>query len=128
MALVMVKESPRQFNRILPPLDGSDLAEMALAPAPALEEVLFAEIVLLRVVDPLSIKPDPGLYQRIIKGGQNQAKVFPHSIEVRSPFSQIRLKGETIVRKAAGSINNYVQENEIDMIAMTSYGCSGILL
>ncbi len=60
-----------QLNRILLPLDGSDLAETALAPATALAEALSAEIVLLRVVDPPSIKLDPVLYQHIIEGGQN---------------------------------------------------------
>lgn len=36
-----------RFNKILRPLDGSKLAEAALAPALALAEALSAEIVLL---------------------------------------------------------------------------------
>lgn len=37
-----------QFKKILLPLDGSELAETALAPALALAEALAAEIVLLK--------------------------------------------------------------------------------
>lgn len=73
-----------QLNRILLPLDGSELAETALAPATALAEALSAEIVLLRVVDPPSIKHDPDLFKHIIEGDQNQVKVYLNSIESRS--------------------------------------------
>ena len=115
-----------QFKKILLPLDGSELAETALAPALALAEALAAEIVLLRVVVPLSIKLDPDLYQRIVNRGQNEAKVYLSSIQSRSLFSSIRLEGETVVGKAAESIIDYAHENEIDLIVMSSHGRSGI--
>lgn len=114
------------FNKILVPLDGSELAETALAPAQALAEALSADVVLLRVIVPLSIKLDPDLYQRLIVSGQNDAKVYLNSIQSRSLFSSIRLKSEAVVGKAAESIINYAQENEIDLIVMSSHGRSGI--
>ena len=114
------------FNKILLPLDGSELAEKALAPAVALAEAFSAEIVLLRVVVPLFIKIDPDLYQRIIDGDQKEAEIYLSGIQLRSLFSTISVKGETVVGKAAKSILDYSQENEIDLIVMSSHGRSGI--
>ncbi len=114
------------FNKILIPLDGSELAEMALAPALALAEALSAEIVLLRVVVPLSIKLDPTLYQRVIDRGQKEANAYLNSIQMRSHFSAVNLKSETVVGNAAESIINYAEENEIDLIVMSSHGRSGV--
>ncbi|MAT99526.1 MAG: hypothetical protein CL608_20480 [Anaerolineaceae bacterium] len=114
------------FNKILLPLDGSELAEKALAPAVALAETFSAEIVLLRVVVPLSIKIDPDLYQRIIDGGQKEAKYYLSGIQLRSLFSTVSVKSDTVVGKAAQSILDYARENEIDLIVMSSHGRSGM--
>lgn len=114
------------FNKILLPLDGSELAEKALAPAVALAEAFSAEIVLLRVVVPLSIKIDPDLYQRIIDGGQKEAKYYLSGIQLRSLFSTVSVKSDTVVGKAAQSILDYARENEIDLIVMSSQGRSGM--
>lgn len=114
------------FNKILLPLDGSELAETALAPAVALAEAFSAEIVLLRVVVPLSIKLDPDLYQRIIDGGQREAKRYLSGIQLRSLFSTVRLKSKTVVGKAAESILDFAHENEIDLIVMSSHGRSSV--
>ena len=83
------------------PLDGSKLAETALAPAVALAEAFSAELVLLRVVVPLALKLDPDLYQRIIDGGQKEAKRYLSGIQLRSLFSTVPVRGETVVGKAA---------------------------
>lgn len=114
------------FNKILLPLDGSELAEKALAPAVALAEAFSAEIVLLRVVVPLSIKLDPDLYQRVIDGGQKEAKRYLSGIQLRWLFSTVSVKGETVVGKAADLILTYAQEDGIDLIVMSSHGRSGL--
>ena len=115
-----------RFNKILVPLDGSDLAEAALAPALVLAEALSAGVNLLRVVVPLSIKLDPVLYQRVIDSSQNDAEVYLNSIQFRSLFSSMHLKVDTVVGKAAESIIDYAQANEIDLIVMSSHGRSGV--
>ena len=114
------------FKKILVPLDGSELAEAALAPALAFAEALSADVVLLRVVVPLAIKLDPDLYQSVIDRGQKVAKTYLNSIQSRSLFSSVCLEGEIMVGKAAESIIDYAQENEIDLIVMSSHGRSGI--
>ncbi len=113
------------FHKILLPLDGSEVAEKVMAPAVALAEVFSAELVLLKVVVPLSLKLDPDLYQRIIDGGQKESKAYLNSIQSRSLFSTVSVKGETVVGKAAKSILEYAHENEIDLIVMSSHGRSG---
>ena len=114
------------FNKILVPLDGSELAEAALAPAVAIAEAMAADIILLRVAVPLSIKLDPDLYQRVIDSSQNDANAYLKSIQTRALFFSIRPKPETVVGKAAESIIKFAQENEIDLIVMSSHGRSGI--
>ena len=114
------------FNKILLPLDGSELAEKALAPAVALAEAFSAEIILLRVVVPLALKLDPDLYQRVIDGGQMEANIYLNSIQHRSIFSTVSVESVTVVCKAAESIIDYAQENEIDLVAMSSHGRSGM--
>ena len=113
-------------KKILLPLDGSELAETALAPAVALAEALSAELVLLRVIVPLSIQLDPDLYKRVIDGGQKEAKRYLSGLQLRSLFSAVRLKSEIMVGKAADSILDFAHENEIDLIVMSSHGRSGI--
>ena len=47
-----VPEIPMMFRRVLVPLDGSALAEQALAPACRIVEKFDSELLLLRVVAP----------------------------------------------------------------------------
>ena len=114
------------FNKILVPLDGSELAEAALAPALAFAEAVSGDVVLLRVVVPLAIKLDPDLYQSVIDRGQKVAETYLNSIQSRSLFSSGCLEDDIVVGKAAESIIDYAQENEIDLIVMSSHGRSGI--
>ena len=114
------------FKKILVPLDGSELAEAALASALAFAEALSADVVLLRVVVPLAIKLDPDLYQRVIENGKKEAEAYLNSIQSRSLSSSVRIKSEIMVGKAAKSIVDYAQENEIDLIVISSHGRSGI--
>ena len=114
------------FYKILVPLDGSELAEAALPPALAFAEALSADVVLLRVAVPLAIKLDPFLYQSVIDRGEMVAETYLSSIQSRPLFSSVCLEGEIVVGKAAESIIDYAQKNEIDLIVMSSHGRSGI--
>ena len=114
------------FNKILVPLDGSEQAEAALAPAQSFAEALSADVVLLRVVVPLAINLDPDLHQRVIDNGTKAAKIYLKSIRSHSPLSSVPFKSKFVVGKAAESIIDYAQENEIDLIVMSSHGRSGI--
>ena len=112
-------------HKILLPLDGSELAEKALAPAAAIAEAFSAEIILLRVVVPLPIKLDEELYGRIIEGGQTEAKMYLSRIQRHPLLSKLSTTCTTIVGSAAKSIIDYAHENDIDLIVMSSHGRSG---
>ncbi len=114
------------FKKILVPLDGSELAERAAASALALAEALSATVTFLRVAIPLSLNLDPDLYQRIIGIRRDEAKRYLRSAQRRLATSAVDIKIDTVAGPAARSIINYVQENEVDLIVMSSYGRSGV--
>jgi nucleotide-binding universal stress UspA family protein len=114
------------FRRILVPLDGSELAERAMVPALALAVAMSAKLFLIRVAIPLSLNLDPKLYQRTIKLRQDEAKQYLRSIQSRFSLSQADIETQVLVGRAARSIINFAKENDIDLIAMSSHGRSGI--
>jgi len=114
------------FKRILVPLDGSGLAERALAPALALAEAMLAKVFFIRVTIPLSLNLDPKFYQCTIELRQDEAKRYLRSIQSRFSSSQADIETQVLVGRAARSIINFAQEMEIDLIVMSSHGCSGV--
>jgi nucleotide-binding universal stress UspA family protein len=114
------------FKKILVPLDGSELAERALVPALALAEAVLAKVFFISVAIPLSLNLDPKLYQRIIELRQDEARQYLRSIQSRVSSSQAGTETQILVGRAARSIINFAQENEIDLIVMSSHGRSGV--
>ena len=114
-----------KFQKILVPLDGSGLAEQAIAPALMLAEAMKTKVIFLSVAVPLTLNIDPKLYQRVIETNTNKANRYLRS--VRERFSpSVNTAYETAVGSAAKAIINYAQENEIDLILMTSSSRSGL--
>jgi nucleotide-binding universal stress UspA family protein len=120
------RESGMGFKSILVPLDGSDLAERAAAPAMALAEVMSAKIIFLRVAIPLSLDLDPDLYRRIIKTRIDEAERYLQKAQYRCSSPPVEIELDTVVGAPVRSIIKYVQENEVDLIVMSSHGRSGI--
>ena len=114
------------FKRILVPLDGSELAERAAAPALALAEAISAKVTFLRVVIPLPLNLDPDFYQHIIEIGTDEAERYLQKAQHRWSLPPVEIGLDTIVGSPVRSIINYVQENAIDLIVMSSHGRSGI--
>ena len=115
-----------KFKNILVPLDGSELAERAVVPALALAEAMSAKVIFLRVAIPLPLNLDPDLYQRIIETNTNKAKQYLQLARNRFLTSSVDIALETVVGPAARSIISYVEENEVDLIVMSSHGRSGV--
>lgn len=114
------------FKRILVPLDGSELAERALVPALALAEAMSAKIFFIRVAIPLFLNLDSKFYQRTIERRQDAAKRYLWSIQSRFSSSAAEIEAQVVVGRGARSIINYAKENDIDLIVISSHGCSGI--
>jgi len=113
------------FQKVLIPLDGSGLAEQAIAPALMLAEAMTAQVIFLSVAVPLAFNIDPKLYQRTIETNTNEAKQYLHSVQDRFSPS-VDSAYETVVGPAAKTIINYAQEKEIDLIVMSSSGRFGL--
>ena len=110
------------FTRILVPLDGSHLAELAFPYAEELAGAFNSELALIHVCEPveneyrhmhqLYIEDMAGTVRKRIKGVSAEATVKP-----------VILDGEP----AAGIID-YARENDVGLIVMATHGRSGIML
>jgi nucleotide-binding universal stress UspA family protein len=116
------------YKRILVPLDGSETAEQALAYATAQAEYCSAQLVLLRVLEPLP--RDRGLPLSAIRRAEEQtsksAREYLQRVAARMPDHCAPV--ETAVRegRAHEEIIRFAEEQAIDLIVLCSRGSSGI--
>ncbi len=127
-ACATVWPTSRAF-RVLVPLDGSALAEEALGPAVELARALSAEVLLLRVIDPIQgISVGPSWYLSAALEPSSARPEAQHYLERTSA----RLQGERVavaVRCAIGTpglvIASAAREQHAQLIAMTPHGAAG---
>jgi len=110
------------FGRILMPLDGSRLAEAAIAYGAELTARLGSELILLHVYpsEQQSFIPMHQLYLReVSKGVQSY-------IEKRFPRCEDwTLRTEILRGEPADTIREYIEKNDIKLTIVTSHGSSG---
>ncbi len=121
------------LKRILMPLDGSKLGEAAIPYTAVLAQALDAELVLFQAGEIITVSggfDDGGFY----------AKPTPQDLDRRKAFGLAYLDGlgkplierglntssVLVMGSAADQIMNYSEENDIDLIAMSTHGRSGI--
>jgi nucleotide-binding universal stress UspA family protein len=116
------------YKRILVPLDGSKLAEQTLPHAAVHAEQFGSEIVLLKVLGPL---PEPTLAGRpaFINAESASAQLAQDYLE--GVAAQLRDQGlptqtATVVGKPYVEIIRFAEENEIDLIIMSTRGHAGL--
>jgi nucleotide-binding universal stress UspA family protein len=116
-----------RYRKILVPLDGSELAERALLPAVSLAQAMSAKVVLLRVVPPLIRDIHAERYRKLVlEISEDQAKAYLRSTRSMLASTPVGLVTKTKVGPVAESILACVQENDVDLIVMSSHGRSGI--
>ena len=116
------------YKRILLPLDGSPLAEQALPYAIVQAEQFQAELVLLRILEPL---PE---VQGMVKSATEQAEKMTSALamdyleriaagvgERNIPVQVVTVKGHARVE-----IVRFAETNQVDLIVMSTRGHSGI--
>ncbi len=116
------------FHRILVPLDGSELAERALAPAAALARGAHAMLVLLRV-EPWLAAMAPGYgylpdLSTMDQQAEDAARAYLDGVRARYPdipAQCIVLRGSVAERLPA-----FAREGEIDLTVMTTHGAGGL--
>lgn len=123
------------YNKILVPLDGSEFSECSLEHVKAIASGCnVPETVLLRVVEPLSAQAVSALAEA---GGDvlrkveldNQAEAKDYILKIQNKLASEGLnnvQGVAVDGRAAEEILDYVRNNGVDLIVMTSHGRSGL--
>ena len=124
------------YEKILVPLDGSELAESVL---PHVETIArgcsVVEIVLLRVCEAPSILADypegnrrnwEKHVERMTTNAQQQCNVYLGDVEKQLRDRGFNVMIESRLGKPAEEIINYASENKVDLIIMASHGRSGV--
>ncbi len=120
------------YKRILVPLDGSALAEAALAPAMELARCMGAEIVLLRVmITPVYefIATEPMMTAvRVETREANTQEVQSYLERVATTLGEkgARVRVQACEGPVADAILDYAESIHADLIAMSTHGRSGI--
>ncbi|MCB8966784.1 MAG: universal stress protein [Chloroflexota bacterium] len=121
-----------QYQNILVPLDGSSLAERALAPAVTIAQAMGAHLVLLRVVPPIMLTVDPQLYEQLTRQSEDEATAYLHQVQANlanetAVSSETAVSTETLIINgpAAATIIQVAQERACNLIIMSSHGRSG---
>ena len=117
------------YQKILVPLDGSELAEQAIPYATELCKG-STEVTLFQVVHfPLSLAaPDVGMSQPIpnIEARTKESKEYLGAIAARLRQDGVQVKTATVERDVvADAIVEHATEHQCDLIAMTTHGRSG---
>ncbi len=116
------------YKRILLALDGSPLAEQALPHAIALAERFQSELVLLRVLVPLSRPPTVAevAIQRAEEATMVLVREYLERVTADVQERGIEVQAVTIVGRPHVQIIQYAETNQIDMVVICTRGQSGL--
>jgi len=120
------------FNKILVPLDGSDLAERALDPALTLGKAGNAEVILLRVPELVHMLVPAGVGYGLLYPDQSleystiQAHKYLKSLVESYDHPGILLRADVKDGDVAWAIVDMAQSEKAGLIAMSSHGYTGL--
>jgi nucleotide-binding universal stress UspA family protein len=121
------------YNKILVPLDGSQLTECSLEHTKSIASgCQVTEVILLRVVEPIE-SGDAATYAQIGYSPTEMenrriedAQKYVDTLAQRLNQEGINARGEAIVGRAAEAILDYSRKKGVDLIIMSTHGRSGI--
>lgn len=120
------------FRTIVVPLDGSELSEKALGPAVRIAETMAREgegdvsLVVLRVVAPVAlVAADPMLYDEMNRMGTDEANAYLNTVAESVGPTGFSLVTRTVSGSPADAIVHFAEENNADLIVMSSHGRTG---
>jgi len=103
------------WKKILVPLDGSDLAELALPYAEELANAFKSEIILLHVSDPADTHY------------RHMHELYVQEVADRIKERIRKVSPVVVSGKAADEIISYAEKNDVGLLIITSHGRSGIM-
>ena len=123
------------YEKIMVPLDGSELAECVL---PHVEGLIkgchVSNVVFLCVVEPPPPMPShyveasirPEIYVETEPARKSAAKDYLDQIKNRLKYEGTELHSEVLVGRVADSLADYTEKNDIDLILIATHGRSGV--
>jgi nucleotide-binding universal stress UspA family protein len=129
------KISEVEFKKILIPFDGSPFSEASIPYVKELAKETNGEIILLRVSEPPvlsadrspAIKPSWEEYRNILMTEiRRQAEEYLEGIKTNIEKSKIKVRSQAILGKAAEGILQVAKKENINLIAMTTHGRTGV--
>jgi nucleotide-binding universal stress UspA family protein len=116
------------YKRILLPLDGSALAEQALAHAVAQAERFETDLILLRVLEPLA--EQTGVWKPAIEQAEEETRALAQEYleRVAASVQEHSIPAQTIIIEGRPhtKIAEYAEANQVDLIVMCTRGQSGL--
>lgn len=110
------------YEKILLPTDGSEESKEAVNHAEELAERFGAEIHVIHIVDIRKQAGEPRVPTQVESMRENGEKI----IEETTESMEKSVKTDVRVGIPHQEINDYVEEHDIDLIAMGSHGRSGL--
>jgi nucleotide-binding universal stress UspA family protein len=130
---VLVVRSPRPLRHVLIPLDGSPLSEQAVAPGLAVAAAFGAEVTLFRAIPKVDVwemreldQAEHGLGWCLAENVRKEAEDYLSNVIAAHPHPGLEAKLEVMFDPAAESILEYAETHEIDLIAMSTHGRTGL--
>ena len=116
--------------RLLVPLDGSPLAEGALAEAATLARALNAEVLLLQVIAPAADVIRSGTMtisvDEVWAAEREEALRYLNRIRARPEWAGITMTSLVELGTAADMILDVARARQVDRIVMTTHGRTGV--
>jgi len=115
------------IHRILVPLDGSKLAEKALETSVELATALKGEVLMVRVVPPAVPGRfySPHMLDELQEAQVREAESYLGECKDERAKTDVQVETRVITGEAAKSLVDLADENDIDLIVMSSHGLGG---
>lgn len=119
------------YKKILVPLDGSKLAEVALPHAESLAGQYDATLILLSVITPPTVSNRRGIDALQLFGSemdtlQEDAEQYLHGLKNKLSKRRIQVKTVIKIEPVVGSIVATANESAVDLVIIASHGRSGL--
>jgi nucleotide-binding universal stress UspA family protein len=123
--------SDEMYQKILVPLDGSELAECALTHVESIAKgCQVVDVVLLGVIEPLHLPGDYVISEkdkaRIESQRRGAAEDYLGRMAEQLSGRGLGVSSEVIAGKVADSIVDYANKHGVDLIIMATHGRSGV--
>lgn len=108
------------YDKILIPLDGSTVAECIVSEIEDLAPGIGAEVILLEVLSEAGVLPTTAHQE------YNEAKQYLDAIVQKLESQGVKASATIRYGKPAEEIVDYARSNDVDLIAMSTHGRSGV--